>query len=505
MGDLYLPLTAGIAANHMEQMVAEETKAPLAGDLIRGDSVLNAKMVCTKGTVEPLVKFFKDYLDALHCYLTYYGEEWFMYKDGIYELVHEQKVVSLFRQFVLQRAVFEPCRQENGKLVKKVCSEPVSILVNKQSLEYLQYIYLRENIDRPAQYEHCIPVANGLYNYLTDETYPFTPEVFVTYKLPFAYQHSRITSLPKNPMTDFFDEVLPNKEYQQLLFEYIGYCLTGNSSMQKLLFLRGAAGSGKGVLTRLITMLIGKQACFHANCSQLIGDFDLDGMQGKQVCMMNEAQLSPKEMSRFAEILKTIVGGDTIRIRKKFKKGEMVKLPIKFILSSNTPLYFTEISNALQRRFMTVVFEQSVVNPKPNYEEELRPYLVVLFYYAVEGLRRLEQNKRFSETSSMRIANEWSIDSFNPTRTFLLNTVQLTPVNIDKKLQITNHELYDKYLRWCEAEGLTPMEKSKFGMKLMNFLPALRKRKSYKNSREGYSFENLWWKEEEVVDADTSV
>ena len=85
-----------------------------------------------------------------------------------------------------------------------------------------------------------------------------TPRLFSTSCLPFAFDP--VAPEPEKWL-EFLDQILDNDDQaKQLLQEWFGYCLTPDTSQQKILMLIGQTRSGKGTIGRVLLKLLRPKA-----------------------------------------------------------------------------------------------------------------------------------------------------------------------------------------------------------------------------------------------------
>ena len=97
---------------------------------------------------------------------------------------------------------------------------------------------------------------------------PFSADDFLRYQLSVAYNENAQINL----FQQFLDRVLPEKESQEFLAEYIGYTLTTNIKLEQCLILVGSGANGKSVIFDIVNALLGKDNITHYTLAQLCGD-----------------------------------------------------------------------------------------------------------------------------------------------------------------------------------------------------------------------------------------
>jgi putative DNA primase/helicase len=108
-----------------------------------------------------------------------------------------------------------------------------------------------------------------------------------------------------------------------------------------------------------------------------------------------------------------------------------------------------------------------------------------IFNWAVEGLRRLRSQGRFSEAPVC----EGALDAYqaenNPARAFLREQYFAAP-----EAAVTCEDLYRAYFAWTRAAGHVPLTKDQFGKELRRAFPNVERRRNSGPERE-YVYEGI--------------
>lgn len=160
--------------------------------------------------------------------------------------------------------------------------------------------------------------------------------------------------------------IIPEEETRAALFRYLGYCLTGEVTEEKALFLRGGGGNGKGTLSRTLLSLFGSYGTAFPIGALLARRFEADADAATPaIATLLFTRLAiceeiPQGQRLDAAKFKQLTGGDAIYYRQLHAHGHVLQTPShKFIISGN---YDTELQDShdegIKRRVIYVPFTQ---------------------------------------------------------------------------------------------------------------------------------------------------
>jgi P4 family phage/plasmid primase-like protien len=264
-----------------------------------------------------------------------------------------------------------------------------------------------------------------------------------------------------------------------LLQEWMGYLLTQDNSMQKMLFLNGAGRSGKGTIIEVISALVGAANVANPTLETLSGPFGLASLLGKQVALIGDARLSKVTVGGvLTERLLTISGGNKIDINQKHRAVLTERLNTRFVISSNDMVDLQDSSGALARRWSVLVFRQSFYGREDlGLKDRLLSELPAIFNWAIAGWVRLREQGKFTVPQASRELMEEMMESSSPISAFVSARCECGP-----QYTVLACDLYDSWKRWCDAEGRDrPGDSSRFGKMLRSYMPTLSKRRVQRN------------------------
>lgn len=91
---------------------------------------------------------------------------------------------------------------------------------------------------------------------------------YFRYVLPYDYDPNACCPM----FMKYLDEVLPEKDAQNVLAEYIGWIFLPDLKLEKVLFLYGAGCNGKSVFVDIIEALLGRDNVSHESLSDMCGE-----------------------------------------------------------------------------------------------------------------------------------------------------------------------------------------------------------------------------------------
>ena len=254
-----------------------------------------------------------------------------------------------------------------------------------------------------------------------------------------------------------------------LSHEWFGYHLTPDTSFHKFLIAVGEGANGKTVWAEVLTRLLGPE-----NVSQvpleLFGDrFQLTATLGKLANIATEIG----EIDKMAEgILKAFTSGDRMHVDRKFLPVIEARPTARLTFTTNTLPKFRDRSRGLSRRLILLPFKIEI--PIERQDRELSQKLAAersgIFNLAIDGLRRLRLQMRFTDPAICRAALEEYMNERNPARQFLKENLVLSP-----PARVACGGVYEQYRWWCATDGLERLDEREFGKELNRVFPSVRR------------------------------
>jgi len=348
--------------------------------------------------------------------------------------------------------------------------------------------YVDENLSLPvrlpgAEYipaTGMVAFKNVLLHLPTGRPYEHTPAFFGCQVLPFDYDPDPEAPAPKQWLKFLNDLWGDDRESIETLQEWFGYCLTADTSRQKMLMVIGPKRSGKGTIARIQSKLLGRGNVCSPTLSSLTKPFGLQNLINKRLAVVSDARLN--KGSAVVEKLLGISGEDAVDVARKFCTDWHGTLSTRFMIMSNELPRIWDASGALASRFIILQLTESFYGKEdPQLTERLATELPGILNWAIVGWQRLHQRRYFIQPKS---SGELALELENlgsPVAEFVHECC------VVGDFSVSTDELFDAWKKWCESQGTTPGAKSIFGKNLRAAVPSIKK----SHPREG---EGRHWK-----------
>ena len=388
--------------------------------------------------------------------LVHYAQEFFVYTGTHYTFIEEATIRSQVYRFL------DKCmRQDKKGNITPLNANPSLVNACLDAIKSHSHLANNPNAKPPVWldgYETSNPPAhklvsmrNGLFQMDESILFPHNLGFFSYNSLPFEY----------NPQADcpqwlkFLDDVWPDdEESKQLLQEYFGYILSGDTKQQKFLNIIGPRRSGKGTINKVLTELLGQDNVISPQMGELCDTFGLQPWLGKQLASFTDARVTPQNSAGVVSQLLRIVGADTVTVNRKNKESWSGYLPTRIITYSNEMLHLAENSNALVGRMLVLNMTHSFYGKEDeNLAEKLIAELAGIFNWAIVGHanRKLRAGGRFIQPKSSVETLEEMAKLSNPLESFIEDVIEF-----DSFGRVDKDELFMCYKHWAIKKNIHP-------------------------------------------------
>jgi putative DNA primase/helicase len=300
--------------------------------------------------------------------------------------------------------------------------------------------------DLPAK--EIISATNGLLHLPTLDLLPHTPAFFTPNAVDFAFD--RNAPEPREWLR-FLAELWPDdRQAIATLQEIFGYCLTADTSQQKMFLIVGPKRSGKGTIARVLINLVGMANTIAPTLAGLGMNFGLAPLIGKLVAIISDARLGGRtDQHAIVERLLSISGEDAITIDRKYREPWTGQLEARFLILSNELPRLTDASGAIASRFIVLLLTRSFYGREdPGLTKRLLGELPSIFNWAIAGRRRLSERGYLLTPASSADAVRDLEDLGSPIGAFARERCNVAP-----GLSVEVNKLFQAWSEWCAQNG----------------------------------------------------
>ena len=348
-----------------------------------------------------------------------------IYKNGYWNIIENGQLSLLFRDFLEKH-------HRTGRIIKEIIT----------SFEYTPNLIIP--IDEFDKNDHLINFDNTCYDLENFKIVKHSPAHNFTHKLSFSFDETAKCPKFEQIIKEYSDN---DEEWIMRLQEIMGYCLTGSFEYQVMFWFYGPKGrNGKGTLIRIITSLVGQKFSLPDFDSKQIVEnrFYKSRLKGKRVAVAGD--LSKKIYN--VNTIKGITGGDEQISDVKFGEPEsfIPKAKIIFAMNSLPIIAANENKEPLRHRIIFLPFYNQIKNPNSKIEDDLQKELSGIMNWAIEGLKRLMKNGKFTAHVQSDKLLEQFIDDDRPEKLFLKHYIEF-----DNKFDgLFLREIFERYSKFMQ-------------------------------------------------------
>lgn len=371
--------------------------------------------------------------------------ETYVYQDGIYTAA-ENLIIFPEIQRILGDLTTNSAKNETFHKIQDMTSHPDTIFQTADT--------------------RYIPLANGVYDLTTKALLPHDSIYRFKYKFPISYDKAATC-----PKTDAFMSQILTDEQRLTIEEWMGYFFYRNYQFKKALIMVGEGDTGKTTLLEVISHLLGKENLSSVSLHKMTADkFAAAHLYEKHGNIVDE--LSAKDITDTGNF-KIATGGGSISGEYKFGNQFSFLNFSKFTFACNKIPDVQDFDDeAYFNRWMVIRFEKTIEKKIPNFiatlttEEERSG----LFNIAMAALERLLTAGKFSYSSSATDTKLEMMRNGSSIARFVQDRLQK-----DMGATVTNEEMYQSYISFCEANEIEGETITAIGNKLPFYVPYITK------------------------------
>ena len=371
--------------------------------------------------------------------------------------------------------VYDKIKSEIGDFVLQKLFPAIELDFKKQTLETSSKVI--ENIFGQSQSleewidpkKRILTMQNGALLIRSSGKYIFKYE---TNKKDCAFNildfhYNENSTAPK--WQKFLNRVLPAKEDQEALMEFVGYCLMPSHRFEKFLLLYGETGAnGKSVVLDVIKSFFGKENISGLQLQNFTGH-EIDALNGKILNIGSELDSQTDLKDQISALKNLVSTKDTLTINPKFEKPyeiDVEQKPKMAFASNGIPKQ--GVDGGFFRRALVFNFDVEI-----NDDEKIRDLVerfedekAGILNMALAGLDRLIKNGKFSMSEKREQFMEQYRDDADPTRAYAKESLRNK-----KGVMVAKNYVFEHYKAWCEERGHRVMAQRNFFKRMSSHLP----------------------------------
>jgi P4 family phage/plasmid primase-like protien len=312
--------------------------------------------------------------------------------------------------------------------------------------------------------KYKINLTNGIFDLMSKTISAHTPEFMSNIQLPFSYDATAKCPVFDAFLLDVFDN---DKEIVEYIMKIWCYLLIPTYSYQKIFVWYGSGRNGKGVLSRIITAMLGDANVAHEDIHELAGGrFSPINLKDKLLNFSSELKTNDLDMA----MLKKLSGGDMIAADKKYKDKITFQNVARLIILANDLPRFSEIGTAITQRFEFIEFKKEYLDAAAdtNLDDKLSAELAGIFNRLVSMMSNIFNSDgaiNFKAPAIIEENKKSILSSLSTIIEFVRERCEAVP-NTSIRVQT----LYESYKVWASASGYKAFGKKTFNTVLRNTL-----------------------------------
>lgn len=319
-------------------------------------------------------------------------------------------------------------------------------------------LLIREN-KMPSNAE-CIAFRNGVYNLEFNNLEDFSPNIIVTNKINYNYNpnaYSKVVDTMLNKLA------CNNKQIRNLLEEMIGYCFYRRNELGKAFILTGDKNNGKSTFLDMLLNLLGMNNTSALDLSELGDRFKTAELFRK---LANIGDDIGDEFIANPAVFKKLATGERVNAERKGQDPFDFNNYAKLIFSANDIPRIRDKTGAVIRRLVIIPFNATFSVNDEDYDpyikyklrtDEAMEYLILV---AIEGLKRVLKNRKFTTSDKVEKKLKEYEESNNPILIFFNET------NANEIENQSTSEIYLRYSTFCSENGFQPMSNIEFSKQI---------------------------------------
>ncbi|MFH0824355.1 MAG: phage/plasmid primase, P4 family [Pseudomonadota bacterium] len=337
--------------------------------------------------------------------------------------------------------------QEIRKRIHSVVGPHCKSFDAEEYLRQLKYRLIPSNPDA-VNPSHLLSLQNVVIDISGDgNTIEHSPNMLITRQFPVVYDPDA-----KCPdWTQFLDQIM-TKEDQNLLEEFMGYCLTEETRFRKgLIFVGPSGNNGKSVILQVLLSILGEDQGIEMQPAQWTERFMKSQLRDKKVVACLDANTSKFQDS--GEIKRMIDGVKALKVDDKYEKVFDIRVFAKFMFACNKIPSANDSTGGWLGRWIILKLLRSFSAAEQDHDLVSRltqpAQLSGILNHLIVAWKRLRDRGLFLESDCSKEAKAEYATKLAHEREYVLT--MLTPDSTGKH---TMSSIFRHYQGWCGENGI---------------------------------------------------
>lgn len=298
------------------------------------------------------------------------------------------------------------------------------------------------------------------------ELRPHDRRLFNTSVLPLAYDPAAVCP----NWLGFLAQTFPGDEaIIRELQKAFGYLLERTAARQRMILLIGKKGSGKGVMSQVMSALVGDENVVSPTIEEVASNFGKEQLLGARLLLFSEITegggSGGSVTTKAIDNVKKLTGNDRLTVDRKHRSRLSFRFQGKVVAATNSMPSFSDHSQAMLRRIIPFRFLHGVALDQQNerlFPDYLAPELPGILNWAIAGWQAL-QAEGFDFSSAQMAEMRALASATDPIEDFCRECINLNPAALTDMGTI-----YLAYQSWVEEMGRGQMSQQKLQPMLLD-------------------------------------
>jgi putative DNA primase/helicase len=373
--------------------------------------------------------------------------------------------------FIYDEGVYKLATNAIKEYVQSIMEETYSIGWFNEIIEQIKNRCTKEREEIEMNNREMVNVNNGILDVHTYNLIPHDPQKYYFFN-KISINYNAGATCPN--IERFLKEILEPKNID-LIQEMFGFCLYRQYFIKKAFILAGEKNTGKTTLVKILIAMLGKNNVCGISLQDLgVRHFAIADLYNKYANIYDD--MSSEDITNTGKF-KMVTGQSPII--GEYKYGD--RFPFinyaKLVFACNKIPAVNDVDDeAYFDRWILINFKNVIEKDKidPFLLEKLinEQEMSGLFNFAIDGLRRLIEQKWFSYNKNPEQIKQEMLQNSNPIASFIYNCC--VRVEYPEFSYIEKNKLYDYYGEYCDHKNLNPEGVEKFNRDILKYAPYVR-------------------------------